>query len=44
MGCFMQRFCSLRQVAEAYQLPLQDLIEELEKRVNQSKKSQRSIS
>jgi hypothetical protein len=44
MGCFMQRFCSLREVAEAYQLPLQDLIEELEKCVNQSKKAQRSIS
>lgn len=44
VGCFMQRFCSLQEVAEAYQLTLQDLSEELEKRVHQSKKSQRSIS
>ena len=44
VGCFMQRFCSLQEVAEAYQLTFQDLSEELEKRVHQSKKSQRSIS
>jgi hybrid cluster-associated redox disulfide protein len=37
MGCFLQRFCSLKEVAEAYQLPLGDLIGELEKYVNQSK-------
>ena len=36
VGCFMQRFCSLQEVAEAYQLPLHDLIEALEKCVNQS--------
>jgi hypothetical protein len=37
MGCFLQRFCSLQQVAEAYQFPLADLIGELEKRVDRSK-------
>jgi hypothetical protein len=26
----MQRFCSLQEVADAYQFPVQDLIEELE--------------
>ena len=37
LGCFLQRFCSLKEVAEAYQLPLGDLIGELEKRVDRSK-------
>lgn len=30
----MQRFCSLQEVADTYQLSLQDLTEELEKCVN----------
>jgi hybrid cluster-associated redox disulfide protein len=30
VGCFMQRFCSLQEVADAYRFPVQDLIEELE--------------
>ena len=34
----MQRFCSLREVAEAHQLSLQELIKELEKCVNQKTK------
>ena len=42
VGCFMQRFCSLQDVAETYQLPLQDLIVEMEKCVNQSNLFQRS--
>ena len=33
----MQRFCSLQEVAQAYEIPLQDLVEELERCVNQSK-------
>lgn len=33
----MQRFCSLQEVAQAYEIPLQDLVEELESCVNQSK-------
>jgi hybrid cluster-associated redox disulfide protein len=28
-GCFMQQFCTLKDVAETYQLSLEDLIEEL---------------
>ena len=38
LGCFMQRFCSLREVAEAHQLSLQELIQELEKCANQKPK------
>ena len=38
----MQRFCSLREVAEAHQLSLQELIQELEKCVNQ--KSPKGVS
>ena len=31
VGCLLQRFCSLRDVAETYQIPLQELTGELEK-------------
>jgi len=41
-GCFIQRFCSLQDVAETYQIPLEDLLGELEACVIQSKQSQRS--
>jgi len=30
VGCFLQKFCTLGDVAEMYQFPLQDLIVELE--------------
>ncbi|HMB22998.1 MAG TPA: hypothetical protein VKP08_09225 [Anaerolineales bacterium] len=30
VGCLMQRFCTLRDVAEMYQIPLTELIEEIE--------------
>jgi len=30
VGCFMQSFCTLKDVAETYQLPLQKLIDEIE--------------
>jgi hybrid cluster-associated redox disulfide protein len=30
-GCFLQRFCTLKDVAEMYQIPLEKLIEEIEK-------------
>jgi hypothetical protein len=29
IGCFMQRFCSLQEVAEVYHFPVEDLLEEL---------------
>ena len=30
VGCFMQQFCTLRDVAETYQIPLETLREEIE--------------
>ncbi len=30
VGCFMQQFCTLKDVAETYQIPLGKLIEEIE--------------
>jgi len=30
VGCLMQRFCTLKDVAEMYQVPLEKLIEEIE--------------
>ncbi len=30
VGCFLQRFCTLKDVAEMYQIPLEKLIEEIE--------------
>jgi len=44
VGCFLQRFCSLQDVANTFEFPVHDLIEELEKRVSQTQSSQRSIS
>lgn len=29
IGCFMQRFCSLQEVAEAYHFPVERLLNEL---------------
>jgi len=29
-GCFMQQFCTLKDVAETYQIPLEKLIAEIE--------------
>ena len=37
IGCFMQRFCTLQEVADTYQLKIRDLINELETCVKQSK-------
>lgn len=31
IGCLLQRFCSIQEVAEAYQISLPDLIKDLEK-------------
>jgi len=33
MGCLLQKFCTLRDVAETYQIPFQGLAGELEKYV-----------
>jgi len=30
VGCLMQQFCTLKDVAETYQIPLETLIEEIE--------------
>jgi hybrid cluster-associated redox disulfide protein len=30
VGCFLQRFCTLKDVAEMYQIPIEKLIEEIE--------------
>jgi hybrid cluster-associated redox disulfide protein len=30
VGCFLQKFCTLKDVAEMYQIPLEKLIEEIE--------------
>ncbi len=30
VGCFLQRFCTLKDVAEMYQIPIEKMIEEIE--------------
>jgi hybrid cluster-associated redox disulfide protein len=30
VGCFLQKFCTLKDVAETYQIPVQKLIDEIE--------------
>jgi hybrid cluster-associated redox disulfide protein len=42
VGCSMQRFCTLQEVADIYQLSLANLLAELETCVNSSKSLQRS--
>ena len=42
VGCFMQRFCTLKDVAETYQLSLEKLIEDLENTSDEGN-NQRSI-
>ena len=36
IGCFMQRFCSLQEVAEAYHFPVESLLEALKQSVETS--------
>jgi len=43
IGCLLQKFCSIQDVAETYEVPTQDLISDLEKCVNEIYPSQRSI-
>jgi hypothetical protein len=42
VGCFLQRFCTLQDVAEAYQVPFQELTGELEKYIPTFNQTQRS--
>ena len=42
IGCFLQKFCTLEDVASSYQI--QDLVNDLEKFVSKNTKMQRSIS
>ena len=42
VGCFMQQFCTLKDVAETYQLSLEKLIEDLENTSDEGN-NQRSI-
>ena len=37
VGCFMQQFCTLKDVAETYQLSLEKLIDELNNVSNEGK-------
>ncbi len=30
VGCYLQQFCTLKEVAELYQIPIEKLIEEIE--------------
>ena len=37
VGCFMQQFCTLKDVAETYQLSLENLIDELKNMSDEGK-------
>lgn len=41
-GCFMQQFCTLKDVAETYQISLQDLMRDLEECAQNINHNQRS--
>ena len=42
-GCFMQRFCTLQDVADTYSIPVDELPTDLENRVQNNNQNQRSI-
>ena len=42
-GCFLQRFCTLQDVAETYSIPVSELTNDLESCVNEKNQDQRSI-
>ena len=42
VGCFLQKFCTLREAADVYQVPLQKFMEELERHVRTINHPQRS--
>jgi hybrid cluster-associated redox disulfide protein len=41
-GCFMQQFCTLKDVAETHQISLQDLVQQLEECARKNNHNQRS--
>jgi hybrid cluster-associated redox disulfide protein len=43
IGCLLQRFCTLKDVAETYEVDLNDLLQDLETCVIENNQSQRSI-
>jgi len=43
IGCLLQRFCTLQDVAETYEIELQDLIGDLETCVTRNHEIKRSI-
>ena len=42
VGCLLQRFCTLKDVAETYEVELQDLTKDLEQCVKENYQDQRS--
>jgi len=42
IGCLLQRFCTLKDVAETYEVELQDLTKDLEQCVKENYQDQRS--
>ena len=42
IGCLLQRFCTLKEVAETYEVELQDLTKDLEQCVKENYQDQRS--
>lgn len=42
VGCLLQRFCTLQDVSATYQIPLQELIAELEEYIPESNQIKRS--
>ena len=43
VGCLLQRFCTLQDVAETYEVSLQELARDLETCVKENYSSQRSL-
>ena len=43
VGCLIQRFCTLKDVAETYEVELKNLLQDLETCVTENNHSQRSI-
>ena len=42
IGCYLARFCSLQDVAEAYQIPAADLLDAMDKTVPESQTQMRN--
>ena len=42
IGCFLQKFCTLQELASAYEVPLEGFMAELENHVRKINHSQRS--